>query len=713
MRYEKRNRPPAALLPLAILLLLAASLLVAKPQDPFEDDETESPLPPPAPFEDPGVDGDPTPKEDLTTLGEPLLEGTLDPDVATYEFALPEGLAALTPSQTPTPATCEGYANPVAPLGIYGANPHYFTYGGQPLLMVGVSADVGCHLDLEDGNKCRYGSSIGFPRNYLQIFADAKAKGLNKIRLWVALGGDPNPANPPGTPQTNDAAKKARNQPFQAEGTYFRLDIWNKDYFDRLRAVVIEAKKNDLFVEVTFFSPFQGDKPDTKSIWLASNQKARALKPDGITLEQVGFSDMRWFALKTDSTRPDEEKMRTFQRNIIDWTIRWLWCYDNVWWEIANEPERNDANPTLSAQWQQQMIAHVKLAESGYPRLTARRPVAVQPFTQAAANLWKTASAGACSATNWQNCRPDVINGHYTQVKSKAAFPFPATSGENRLDLGAITLVRDYANVQKVLGLNEDNITPFSGSKGTRTFKTDIPPTTPNARQFGLPDPVRAEAWEFLLHGGGAFDHFGYIYNSENGQKVRLQLGKIRAFLTTTLPVFSLVASKPLSTGAGWADFGAYPTATSWDETTLSRKHWAALESQGWQTALTGRKFLGYLSRNTPRCKADTDDFERRVETGTGRVFFSCIGENLAFDAYDGRRRPTARYQEVDLKLHLGSKTGTFVVSWLDPTNPAGMAILQEEITWQPLPEACKGQSPCRITSPKYPYDLVLRIVQK
>ncbi|HXU44932.1 MAG TPA: hypothetical protein VN783_05365 [Thermoanaerobaculia bacterium] len=308
-----------------------------------------------------------------------------------------------------------------------------------------------------------------------------------------------------------------------------------------------------------------------------------------------------------------------------------------------------------------------------------------------------------------------MINGHYTRVLASALHAFPGTQA-GQLDLGAIRLVREYGDLQKILGLNEDNITPFSGSKGTRTLKTDVLPIPATARTFGIPDPVHAEAWEFLLDGGGAFDHFGYIYDSDSGQRVRDQLGKIRAFLNG-FPVYSLVTSKapapPAPAGAGWADVGDYPTASTWDEKTLSRKHWAAMETPGWQTATAGRKFLLYVHHSTPRCKADTDDFDRKPNPVTGQIEFKCGGQNLSLDAYDGRWRPTSKYQETDLKLHLGSKAGTFTVSWLDPTNPSTTPFAQEDIQWQGSPEACKGQSPCRVTSPRYPYDLVLRVVQK
>lgn len=714
---SKNGFRSASPLALAILLALLPSVLAGQ-TDPFEtEDEPSELIENPFAPEDPGYDGDPTPQEDLVSFGLPLLEGTLDPEIAVEVLGAPESLVPLGPSQTATPATCEGWTNPVTPLGIRSSDGHYFTYAQQPVLLVGVSADAGCHLDLEDGNKCRYGTPSGGKvappgQNYPQILADARAKGLNKIRLWVTLGRDPNRPS-----AANDAAKRARNQPFLREGNYYRLDLRNDDYFDRLREVVRFAKMQDLFVEVTFFAPFEGDRPTP---WLAADNLAKAIKPGTTTLESVGFTDERWAALLPDPGRSADYRMRDFQKNVIDWTVRWLWCYDNVFWEIANEAEQANLDPILSAQWQQLMIAYVRAAEdtyrataqnSGRP-LKARHPVAVQPFTVKAAEIWKSVPpvGSSCSVASPGNCRPDVVNGHYTQVRTKDSTGFPTTQ-PNRLDLGSIRLIREYWQQKKVLGMNEDNITPFNGEKGTRTLKTDVQPIPATARDFGLPDPVRAEAWEFLLHGGGAFDHFGYIYDSMNGQKVRTQLGKIRGFLSADVPVFSLVPSPPALTGppgAGWADVGVYPTDTSWDAQTLSRKHWAAMESPGWRTAASGRKFLLYVHHSTPRCKADLDDFARQPNNQ-----LRCAGTNLAFDAYDGRRRPTTalRYQET-LPLHLGTKAGTFTVSWLDATNPSGAPLSTETIVWNPTLSSCSGRTPCVVTSPKYPYDILLKVAQ-
>lgn len=726
MAYAKNRSVQGRLALAALLLLLLAPASPQAQTDPPDPEEEPYEPPPPAPRDDPGVEGDPLPAEDLSVLGQPLLEGTQELDIAVSDVPLPESFAPLGPAaQSPTPTTCEGYTGAVTPIQVSATYPHYFSYGApatpQTILLVGVSADAACHMDLVDKNdlpdpfKCRMG-------NYPAIFSDLKARGLNKIRLWVAVSGHAN-ENPNLLPSIT--AREPANQPFlyvdeplpnvpKTQG-YYRFDQINRPYFERLKNVVREAKRNDLFVEVTFFAPFEGE----RSPWVASNKKAAAPNPTTGLIEQVGLTDPRWFVL---SGPPNAANVRVqgFQKAIIDWTIDWLWCYDNVWWEIANEPEQGNLDANRAIAWQQQMIAYTKASEARYLRtnampnkpLKARHPIAVQPFHKLAADFWRTPS-GTCSVATPAGCRPDVINGHYTQVLTNPATAFPTTTGGNRLEVGAIRLIREYSNPMKVFGFNEDNITPLGGPKGTRTFKTDIPSTTPDARQFGLPDPVRTEAWEFLFHGGGTFDHFGYKYTDPNGQKVRDHLGRIRAFLTgirvhELIPSTAFVTSQTTAGGSGWADVGDYPTKTSWDTNTLSRKHWAAMESRNWRTATGGRQFLLHEHRSTPRCKVDTDDFKLQTD-GTLR----CTGVNLAFDAYDGRRRPTARYQEIDLVLHLGAKPGIFDVFWLDPTNPSAAPLAQEQIQWQPSPESCKGSSPCKITSPRYPYDALLRIVQR
>ena len=69
------------------------------------------------------------------------------------------------------------------------------------------------------------------------------------------------------------------------------------------------------------------------------------------------------------------------------------------------------------------------------------------------------------------------------------------------------------------------------GGKGV-TCGWNSSASSPAVDCLGEAESARAEAWEFMLDLGGAFDHFGYYWNSSYGNDVRKQLGVLRSFLT-------------------------------------------------------------------------------------------------------------------------------------------------------------------------------------
>lgn len=71
----------------------------------------------------------------------------------------------------------------LAVAGSGGAGGHYFvTIAGQPVPLVGVSADNACHFNITGTGQCNY-------TNYAQRISDDLAAGLNVIRLWVNVAG--------------------------------------------------------------------------------------------------------------------------------------------------------------------------------------------------------------------------------------------------------------------------------------------------------------------------------------------------------------------------------------------------------------------------------------------------------------------------------------------------------------------------------------------
>ena len=212
---------------------------------------------------------------------------------------------------------------PLVP-GQGGAGSHYFvSASNQPVPLVGVSADNACHFLKTGTGQCNHG-------NYQLIITDAATEGLNVIRLWVNVGGLPQ------TSCTFDRNYDPTDQPFdydpsnlQADGLgRWHLDVQNKAYFQRLKDVVQYATNNNMFVEVTIFSP------QTPNLYLGPWSTAHAYLNNGTRL--VGFSDTAQFVNIASS---QYQSMKQYLFNVADWTVDWLYSFPNVYYEVANEPE--------------------------------------------------------------------------------------------------------------------------------------------------------------------------------------------------------------------------------------------------------------------------------------------------------------------------------------------------------------------------------------
>lgn len=634
-----------------ILFSLALSFLIPsclQPQPPTEDPE-EYPVVVP---DDPGADEDPAlaAAELPNTLGQDLEPSGIDP----IYFDQPQR------DQSPLPD-----AGTITPIGLMQNTP-YFSYRNQLTLLVGVSSDNACHLHLGNGDVCRYNLEPNSTlRNYQKVLNDASTKGLNKIRLWVTLNGgdfvDPNVSCVTRKPHPED-------QPFvytsNASGPYgigtWRLDQRNAAYFDHLREVVQYARNLNppLIVEVTLFAPWE-------AVWeLGPWHKDHGRNATGA----IGFSDRSYFVKQdtNSTTQAQNEGMRQYQKKVIEWTVDALIGFDNVYWEIANEPEAKrttaptcglppnqtpvgpkpqTASPAEVAAWQTQMINHLKAYEASKlvaASLTRPHLVAVQPFSTLGVELAKT------------NPNIQVINGHYTTVA-------PSSGG-----LGAITLVQMYASTQKAKAYNEGKISGVAGNQGI--YAPDGAPAGSELTDVMRVRAVRAEAWELMVDGGAAYDHYGYYYSSPVGAAARTQLGALRSFLDG----FNLLKMKTSADPPTWIGFK--PHSTSIQENV----NWAALESKE-----TRRRYVAYVHHSRSR---------------TGQAF-------------QGYQPLMGSYTDI-LYLCFGPSGGKFVVKWKNlETN---METTLPVINWRGMnncdPRSAQGS---RLVLGPYPYDAYLTIEEQ
>jgi len=369
------------------------------------------------------------------------------------------------------------------------------------------------------------------------------------------------------------------------------------------------AGKKGLFVEVTFFAPWFG-------VWEYGPWNVNYGRV-GDNLEHVGFtsrSDFVSIAPSGDTTAL--ARVRQIQKDVIHWTIDALWDQPKIYWEIANEPENPNPTPTQDCDptdppavdaaavksWQEMMINEVVTYEAqNYVnsnrarKLTRPHLIAVQPYSQGGVSHYVG------------NPNVSVINGHYTRVDSAPA------------DLGAIALVRFAAASGRVIGFNEGKISGIGGGGGTAGN--------------GKPDSARAEAWEFALNRGAAFDHFGYYYSGTDGGNVRQQLGKLKSFLAT-LPLRQLaVAADPPT----WIDLENYDVSRG----NPTFKYWAALEPKA--NATGTRTYVVYLHHSKSR--------------------------QLGFDGYNPQILNIPPYYSANetYKICFGSASGTYEIEWICP----------------------------------------------
>jgi hypothetical protein len=571
-------------------------------------------------------------------------------------------------------ATFSGTASPIA----HCPATNYLCYAGLLKFLVGISADAGCHIPLSDNLKCNLSNSQDVLLSTLQT--SPTLTGLNKIRLWVAIAG-----NSPITTTFHDFDHPfAYVRPVGMTPGYWRLDIPNSTYFDNLQNVIDFCREGgasyNTAVEVTFFVPWEGT--FAGGPWDGANGKvcvdgAGTFQPGDTTCTGIGHSLVTaGFSAQDQFVRPGNDPVngnrpRQVQLNLIKWTIDRLYCYDNVYWEIANEPESGVVDPTTVSQWQANMITQAVNIENAYvganPGVTTRHLIAVNP-TKAAIDYVNGAGALA---------NVGLVNGHYTEVFTTAG------------DMGAIQLIQRKGNtamgLSKLLGFNETKISAIGGTAGT------LP--------AGAPDSARAEGWEFMLSHGAVYDHWGYDYSSTNGQAARTQMKNLRNFVGG-LQLRQLTKSATDTTTA--------PTSPAWvsllpwgtyNATRAARLFWTAMEPT---STATVKQYVLYLHNSLRRCK---NTFSEPGCSGTA-------SQLLPLNGY----APVITSNGYSETLSLTLPAGNYTAEWVKPVTNTDYAGSPFTLTIN-ANGSCTGNPnpPCKISTPApgYSYDIALKLTKQ
>jgi hypothetical protein len=205
-------------------------------------------------------------------------------------------------------------ATSAAPLALHPDNPRYFLFRGKPTVLV----TSGEH----------YGAVLNLDFDYV-LYLDTLAKdGLNHTRLFsgtyrevpASFGITDNTLAPKPGRYLAPWARSVEPGDFDG-GMKFDLSRWDESYFRRLKDFVAEAQKRGIVVEVNLFCPFYD-----QILWDANPMNARN------NVNGIGKAPRdEVFTLK-------HADLTAVQKAVTRRIVRELNAFDNVYFEVANEP---------------------------------------------------------------------------------------------------------------------------------------------------------------------------------------------------------------------------------------------------------------------------------------------------------------------------------------------------------------------------------------
>jgi putative membrane-bound dehydrogenase-like protein len=297
--------------------------------------------------------------EELHSLGRSLMPEGLEKDLSLQDLAdllallrTPPAAApspaarSAAPSQPPAPAVPAAPAQqPPAssstfpPLSLHPDNPHYFRFRGKPAIL------------LTSGE--HYGAVLNKDFDYIRYLDTLQRHGFNLTRTFSgtyreipsSFGIEHNTLSP--APSSYLAPWARSQQPGAADGLpKFDLTRWDAAYFARLKDFVAQAGKRGIVVELTLFCTLYNDQ-----LW-AINPMNAANNINGVG--RVGRREV--YALK-------EAKLTEVQLAVARKLVRELRDFDNVYFEICNEPYVDGV--TLA--WQERILATLREEEKDLP----------------------------------------------------------------------------------------------------------------------------------------------------------------------------------------------------------------------------------------------------------------------------------------------------------------------------------------------------------
>jgi hypothetical protein len=568
-------------------------------------------------------------------------------------------------------------------------NNRYVIYQSHPIVLVGASGEYLPHVNTNNLSffcappdvPCPHNSVISTeyctydvaPTNGTstikakQCIDYLKQNKLNLMRIWVSLNSSPGTAkttdyrNPPAMP-----TPYPHEQPFAWNANKDQWDLTSLDtatgggspgttsFFANLVDIVSYAQSQGVIVEVTLFDPWSPRLPDSPYQQKNQNPVIGQFNPNSLFVQAdnscsppAGLIDC-----KNDTAAL---QLRARQKAVLTQVVTALYPYNNVYYELANEADFNanlsEANIMAWHNYMANAIQSVECSVGGAapactPSLSWHQHMIAVNFTGSA----------AISGTQAGQSGPvRIINGHYARISGDSSLPASPVS--------ALDMLRTYnmysngvqtAANKTIYGFNESQALGFDFSGRTA-------------------DSARAEAWEFLVNGGGTYDLYAFDWGNSSGSLNSSgstlaigYLGELSMFMSG-LP--HLEGMQRTSDNANWINIAPYGSADS----NGSNLYWAAMQDgkSTWllyihHSTISSGKFAQYIPQCWPDCSS----------------FSGGYGESFTIS-----------------DLH-GCTNATYNADWLDPRT---LQVIKSENSWS------EGTTP-QVQTPGYSYDVLLHV---
>ena len=367
------------------------------------------------------------------------------------------------------------FATHAAPIRLHPDNPRWFEWRGKAVALI-TSAE-------------HYGAVLNPDFDFRRYLETMQRDGMNYTRLFAGSYVEPQGAfgierNTLAPARGKFLAPWARSdQPgYAGGGNKFDLDRFSPEYLARLKEYISEAGRRGIVVELTIFCSTYGDPQWALHPFNPTNNVQAVAVPDWKKLHTIPASETHSSRGNEAHSTSGSQSLLTsaatgiYQERLTRWLVRELNGFDNLFFEIQNEPWADNhtmgdfINPYLSDKYSFPNAIEVTSAESVAWQRAIAAVITEEERKLPQRHLIAQNIANFRLALNDGDLVPEagIIHFHYA---------YPEAVDWNR-------------GLNRVIGYDE---TGFAGNKD---------------------ETYRRQAWNFVMNGGAVFNNLDYSFTT-------------------------------------------------------------------------------------------------------------------------------------------------------------------------------------------------------